>query len=221
MPLYPTIQESIPLISTEWKVRYGHFLQQEHLQVLAACLHRCKQQGTLAIQHLPKFVEEVPPPAAAITAHFEPFWTTDTLTAAQCAQLLETAPFAYLLVLIGQRWTSGSIKDARAIPPTTHLLQTSCFTAFNANIGVATRALEKHIGRNPDQFWGVLKGNATQKEATARKLVSHILRHKTGWNVFQHYKHGFVYEIRVASGHGMRWKHSGTQFIGFLEPFEQ
>jgi hypothetical protein len=29
-----------------------------------------------------------------------------------------------------------------------------------------------------------------------------------------------VYEIRIPSGHGIRWKKATLELIGFLEPFE-
>ncbi|WBX78052.1 hypothetical protein PG911_07290 [Tenacibaculum ovolyticum] len=33
-----------------------------------------------------------------------------------------------------------------------------------------------------------------------------MLKNKTWWNVYYHYKHELVYEVRIASGHGARWK---------------
>jgi len=90
---------------------------------------------------------------------------------------------------------------------------------YNDQICIATRAWEKHIGRSEDEFWGVMKGNSRDKDEKIRSRIHQMIDQKTWWNVFFHYKHELVYEIRVASGHGIRWNNTGTQLIGFLEPF--
>lgn len=58
-----------------------------------------------------------------------------------------------------------------------------------------------------------------QKNENAKNLVAKLIDNKTWWNIFFHYKHRLVYEIRVESGHGIRWNKEETNIIGFLEPF--
>ncbi|KAA1246823.1 hypothetical protein [Aquimarina sp. RZ0] len=65
------------------------------------------------------------------------------------------------------------------------------------------------MGRNEEQF----------KEEKVNTLLSNMIHNKSWWNLFYHYKHKYVYEIRIPSGHGIRWNASGTKLISFLEPF--
>ena len=171
-------------------------------------------------QHpLPHFEEEITPPLSEAFQYFEAILINRNATAQDWAYTLEKSPFEYLLILIGQRWTSATLKTADGIPPLQSKLVDSCFTPFNNQICMATRAWEKHIGRSTNTFWGTMKGNPTQKEEKVRQLITEMLRNKSWWNIFYHYKHELVYEIRVPSGHGIRWNASGTRLIGFLEPF--
>ncbi|WP_435261262.1 hypothetical protein [Tenacibaculum sp. nBUS_03] len=57
------------------------------------------------------------------------------------------------------------------------------------------------------------------KEEKVRVLLAEMLKNKTWWNVYYHYKHAVVYEIRIASELGARWKKDNLEFIGFIEPF--
>ncbi len=52
-----------------------------------------------------------------------------------------------------------------------------------------------------------------------RGIIRNLFENQTWWNLFYHYKHGNVYEIRVPSGHGMRWSGDGEMFIGFWSRF--
>ena len=135
------------------------------------------------------------------------------------AQILETIPFEDWLILLGQRLTSASIRDENAAPPVKPVLIKACLEPFNNEITIAQRAWEKHIGRMDDDFWGEIKGNNQQKQEKVMAKIYDILEHQTWWNVFFHYKHGLVFEVREKEGHGLRWSHGGTKLIGFLEKF--
>ncbi|CEJ70437.1 hypothetical protein BN1195_02763 [Chryseobacterium oranimense G311] len=70
-----------------------------------------------------------------------------------------------------------------------------------------------------DQFWGEVRGNNRQKQEKVMEKISYILDNRTWWNVFYHYKHELVFEVREKEGHGIRWSHGGKKLIGFLEKF--
>ncbi|WP_298544604.1 hypothetical protein [uncultured Aquimarina sp.] len=219
MNLFETIQNSTQFLSDSWKEQYAGFLQEEHLQDFSKNLENYHQFGVPDIHPLPHFDEEVIPTIAEAFKNFEALLADKNTTPKDWAKTIETTPFEYLLILIGQRWTSATLKNEQAIPPLKETLLDSCFTPFNNQICIATRAWEKHIGRSEDHFWGEMKGNPTEKEEKVRKRILEIIENKTWWNIFYHYKHEFVYEIRVPSGHGIRWNATGTRLIGFLEPF--
>ncbi|MFC4818325.1 MULTISPECIES: hypothetical protein [unclassified Flavobacterium] len=135
------------------------------------------------------------------------------------AKLLMEMPFIHWLAIMGQRFTESSATDVSALPPSRETLIKSCAVAYNNEITVARRAWEKHLGRGHTDFWGTMKGNNYKKEKQVRELVAHIIDNASWWNVFYHYKHGWVYEIRIPNGNGIRWNREGTELIGFLEPF--
>jgi len=135
------------------------------------------------------------------------------------AKVLQNAPFEYLLVILGQRLTPASITDETAIPPSRQTLIESCAETYNGEICVGTRAWEKHVGRSKDNFWGEIKGPPSERDKYVKNLVLEFIDNQVWWNVFYHYKHKLVYEIRIKSGHGIRWNKAGTSIIGFLEPF--
>ncbi len=219
MDILKTIQTSISFLPDSWKERYALFLEEEHVYAFAKALQTYSQQGIPKDYGLPYFKEEMTPAPETVLTHFKPLLQTSSTTPEQWAKAIEVTPFEHLLVLIGQRWTSASIKDEHAIPPLQQTLLDSCFAPYNDQISMVTRAWEKHTGRSADAFWGIAKGNPMQKEETVREVVIKMIQTKTWWNVFYHYKHELVYEIRVSTGHGIRWSKDGTQLIGFLEPF--
>ncbi|RKR11683.1 hypothetical protein C8C82_3737 [Flavobacterium sp. 81] len=133
--------------------------------------------------------------------------------------MFENTPFEIILLILGQRLTSASVRDETAIPPSKEILLESCFQPFNTETSIVVRAWEKHVGRKKDSIFGEIKGNNQQKQETVEKLVHYIIANKTWWNVFFHYKHDVVYEIRIPNGQGMRWSRDGKKFIGFLEHF--
>ncbi|MCI5057809.1 MAG: hypothetical protein MRY83_16975 [Flavobacteriales bacterium] len=172
----------------------------------------------------PFFDQEITPPIKEIEKYFRNivFATqkqkaTPEQLAMDWAETLEKAPFEYILFLLGQRFTSASTKNT--LPPLQSTLKVSAFQPFNQHICSATRAWEKHVGRSEEEFWGEIKGTPKEREQKVRALIESILNHQTWWNIFYHYKHHYVYEVRIASGLGIRWSHDGKNFIGFLGPF--
>ena len=75
--------------------------------------------------------------------------------------------------------------------------------------------------RSPSAFWGEVTGSSDEKNAAAERVVRQLLEQATWWNVFGHFQHERVYEVRVPTGHGARWGHGGKELIGFLEPFDE
>jgi hypothetical protein len=206
----------ISLFSEAWKNQYKAILVQEHLANLNKNIHRFKEE-TLDWD-FPYFNEEI---KINRQESFEKFITilesnnSDEVK----AKLLEAIPFEHWLNILGQRLTSASIRDESAIPPLKSVLINACQEPFNNEITIAQRAWEKHIGRMDDDFWGQIKGNNQQKQEKVMAKINNILENKTWWNVFFHYKHELVFEVREKEGHGIRWSHGGTKLIGFLEKF--
>ncbi|MFP3598397.1 hypothetical protein [Chryseobacterium sp. SIMBA_029] len=210
------LKPCIPFISNAWKEKYKTLLAEEHLERLGNNIEKYKE-NTLDLE-LPYFNEELP------TNREKSFKTIITILEADDsdqtkAHKLEQIPFEYWLDLLGQRLTSASIRDENAIPPLRITLIESCMAPFNHEITIAQRAWEKHVGRMDDLYWGKISGNNEQKQKKVMAKINEILDHTTWWNVFYHYKHGLVYEVREKGGHGIRWSHGGQQLIGFLEVF--
>lgn len=206
----------IALFSETWKTQYKAILAQEHLKYLEKNIQKFKD-NTLEL-HLPYFNEEI------IIDRKESFEKLMKILDNNDSdevkvQLLEEIPFEHWLNVLGQRLTSASIRDENAIPPLKATLINACQEPFNNDITIAQRAWEKHIGRMDDDFWGEIKGNNQQKQEKVMAKINDILDHKTWWNVFFHYKHELVFEVREKEGHGIRWSHGGTKLIGFLEKF--
>jgi len=221
MYLHKTIQASITFLPDSWKETYGGFLEEEHLTTFSKKMEICIKNGIPEKYPLPRFDKEITIPYEEAIQSFKTILTSKNHMASPIhwAQTIQSAPFEHLLIIIGQRWTASTLKNEKAIPPLKKTLLNSCTAPFNDQICCGSRAWEKHIDRCKDQFWGEIKGNSTQKGKIAHQLITKIIENKTWWNIFYHHKHGPVYEIRVSSGHGIRWNSKGTQLIGFLEPF--
>ncbi|MEM6684353.1 MAG: hypothetical protein AAF617_01045 [Bacteroidota bacterium] len=215
--------------SDDWKATYSAFLQHEHLSVLARNLWALYENDTEQFHGKPNFEEEIIPNIKDAFRNFkEQFkvlkkyhFEANKLTRKAFATAVESTNFEHILILSGQRLTAASIQDENGIPPLQHELIKHSFEAHNDQISKAVRAWEKHAQRSTESFWGKVKGSSQEKEQNVQKLVKHILKHKTWWNVFTHYKHEIVYEVRIASGHGIRWKKDTLELIGFLEPFHE
>lgn len=209
-------EKYIPLLSEPWKERYKNILSEDHLENLQNNIQKFKDKKL--DWNLPYFNEEI---KINRNESFNVFIKIIESNESDegIAQQLQEIPFEYWLDVLGQRITSASVRDESAIPPTKSVLIESCMKPFNNEITIAQRAWEKHVGRMDDHFWGEIKGNNQQKQEKVMEKINYIIDNKTWWNVFFHYKHELVYEIREKEGHGIRWSHYGTQLIGFLEVF--
>lgn len=206
----------IRLISDSWKEKYQAVLATEHLQTMEDNI--LKFQNNNLEWELPYFNEEIKTDRKeSFTLFINIFQNKDTDEVK--ADHLEKIPFEHWLNILGQRLTSASVRDENAVPPLKDTLLEACRKPFNSEITIAQRAWEKHIGRMDDEFWGEIKGNNLQKQEKVMEKISYILDNRTWWNVFYHYKHELVFEVREKEGHGIRWSHGGKQMIGFLEVF--
>lgn len=209
-------KELIPLFSDEWKEKYQAILAEEHLKTLAENIQKFKDK-TLDL-NLPFFNEEIKIDRDESFNQFLDVFNSQNSDEFK-AEKLEEIPFEHWLNILGQRLTSASLRDENAIPPLKNLLIEACEKPFNHEIIIAQRAWEKHVGRMDDEFWGEVKGNNQQKKQIVMEKIHYILDYKTWWNVFYHYKHELVFEVREKDGHGIRWSHGGKNLIGFLEGF--
>lgn len=217
--------QSISFISDDWKNKYSQLLNDEHWSVIVDRIFSYVFKNKIAHNSLPTFSEEIIPDYESHYEYFENLKHSLTINENQNAQLIaqtiEKTPIESLLIILGQRKTPATITDENGIPPLKNQLLKSSFELYNEQICKAARAREKHISRNEnDIFWGKIEGTPKEKEQAAKAIVRKIIDEKTWWNVFTHYKHEVVYEIRVASGQGIRWKLNNLELIGFLEPFQ-
>lgn len=204
------------------KEKYALFLTDENLQLFSENLISFYNQK-IEISRLPYFKDEIIVSLNDAVFYFkevlENFKNDPEKLKESLIQTFEKTPFEVILLILGQRLTSASKRDEMGIPPAKEVLLESCFEPFNQEISIVARAWEKHVGRKKDSIFGEIKGNVTQKKEKVEKLINYIINHKTWWNIFFHYKHGLVYEIRVQNGQGLRWSADGKKFIGFLEDF--
>ena len=206
----------ISLFSDSWKDKFGKILEVEHLESMSRNIQRFKDK-TLDWE-LPYFNEEIKIDRSESFRTFVDILESESSTEIK-AKDLEKIPFEDWLNILGQRLTSASLRDENAIPPLENVLIESCRKPFNEEVSMAQRSWEKHVGRMDDQFWGEIKGNNQEKQQKVMEKITYLIENKTWWNVFYHYKHELVYEIREKDGHGIRWSQDGTRLIGFLETF--
>ncbi|MCY0967522.1 hypothetical protein [Chryseobacterium wangxinyae] len=209
-------EKYISLFSDSWKEKFGRILDIEHLESMSRNIQAFKDK-TLDWE-LPYFNEEIKFDRSESFKIFIDVLKNENSDELK-TKLLEEIPFENWLNILGQRLTSASLRDENAIPPLENILIESCLKPFNDEVSMAQRAWEKHVGRMDDEFWGEVKGNNQQKQQKVMEKIIYIIKNKTWWNVFYHYKHELVYEIREKDGHGIRWSQDGTRLIGFLETF--
>ena len=209
-------EKYISLFSDSWKDKFCKILEIEHLESMSRNIQRFKDK-TLDWE-LPYFNEEIKIDRSESFKTFIAILESESSTEIK-AKDLEKLPFEDWLNILGQRLTSASLRDENAIPPLENVLIESCRKPFNEEVSMAQRSWEKHVGRMDDQFWGEIKGNNKEKQQKVMEKIAYIIKNKTWWNVFYHYKHELVYEIREKDGHGIRWSQDGTRLIGFLETF--
>jgi len=216
------IKAVIPDLNQEWKEKYALFLTDENLKLFSENLISLHNQKS-EILRLPYFKDEIvvslQDAVFCFKAVLEDLENGSSNFFNSLIRAFEETPFENILLILGQRLTSASQRDENGIPPAKEILLESCFEPFNKEISIAARAWEKHVGRKKDSIFGEIKGNVIQKKEKVEKLIHYIINHKTWWNIFYHYKHGLVYEIRVQNGQGLRWSADGKKFIGFLEDF--
>ncbi len=193
----------------------------EHLLQLARQIAYFDQAG---VDPRPPFYgEECTPSLKDIVAPFVSAFRvgkTNTVDGRKNFQaIFQRTPINELLLIMGQRQTSASISDVGGVPPLREDLWGAFDTRHKHTLSVGARAWCKHANRSGDNFWGEVSGNDDHKNRFAQEILRKLFAHYTWWNVFEHYKHRVVYEIRVSSGHGARWTADGKVFIGFLEPF--
>lgn len=209
-------EKYIPFFSEAWKEKYHAIFEAEHLEALQDNIQNF--QHKISDWELPYFNEEIKVNREESFNLFLTIFNSEESDEIK-TQKLEAIPFEHWLNILGQRLTSASIRDENAIPPLRKILIEACLQPFNEEITMAQRAWEKHVGRMEDEFWGEVKGNNQQKQGKVMEKINFILDNKTWWNVFFHYKHEVVFEVREKGGHGIRWSHRGKHLIGFLEVF--
>ncbi len=209
-------EKYIPLFSKAWKEKYHAIFEAEHLNALHDNIQNF--QHKISDWKFPYFNEEIKNDREKSFDLFVSILNSEEPDEIK-VQKLEKICFGHWLNILGQRVTSASIRNEKAIPPPRKVLIEACQKSFNEEITIAQRAWEKHVGRMEDQFWGEVKGNNRQKKEKVMAKINFILDNKTWWNVFFHYKHELVFEVREKGGHGIRWSHGGKHLIGFLEVF--
>lgn len=208
-------------LSHGWQNQYKAFL---HPEILTQFCQKLEYyfENEVDLERFPHYNEEIKIDFSETVNQFKNLLVAnneDEVLPIQLAQLLEKTPFEQLLLILGQRFTSASVTDEKGIPPRKDTLLASCQLPFNQEISCARRAWEKHLSRGYTDFWGTMKGNNQEKEVLVFEKINYVIENATWWNIFGHYKHGYVYEIRIDNGNGIRWNQAGTQIIGFLEPF--
>jgi hypothetical protein len=225
--LVELLLECQPYLSNLWRSEHLMFFELWHLRHFAKALLHYYEHGVPTQRLLPHFDDEVTPNLEDSFSVFKSMLSTldksDFKNHSEhhklVASTIESVPFSNILALMGQRQTSASITTSEGLPIASQKLIDSCFEPFNNQISVGVRAWEKHSDRSEEAFWGTITGTPIAKENHLKTIITQMIQSHTWWNTFHHYKHEVVYEIRVPSGHGIRWTHKELKLIGFLEPF--
>lgn len=215
------LKQSLERLSNSWKSNHENLFQDEYFDYLSKVLHSYIFKNEKIFFTEPAFEEEI---LVDFSLHLKAFENIKT----NSFEELENALFRAfkriktesILIILGQRLTPASLRNENAFPPLQKDLFNASFEAYNTQISKATRAWEKHSGRSKDSIWGTIKGTPEEREQKVRQIVKQILAEKTWWNIYLHYKHELVYEARLKSGHGIRWKLSNLDLLGFVEPFD-
>lgn len=219
------IQQAISLFSDNWKTRYGLFFHTEHLSRFVSFSKQGLFNGFPEYTLMSDFTFKIDTDLPEIILLKQTYTDVETKSKSveelkkQFQQAIEGLPFSTLLMLMGQRLSATSLRDENGLPPLRETLDKACFKPYNKHMSTVVRSWEKHADRSEDRFWPERKGNAQEKEHLIYNLVNTFYNHWQWWNIYGHYKYDHVFELRIASGHGMRWTANGDLFIGFLEPF--
>lgn len=128
---------------------------------------------------------------------------------------LERMKIDYILLLLGQRRTRTSILDERGLPPKPATLLAAATKPFNEYLSLVGRAYTKHAHRS--DYWEKVKGSVNKINKYAINVCREIIEQMEWWNVYEHTKHGMIYEVRDQNGYGVRWKLPDIVFIGFVD----
>lgn len=205
---------ALPHLSQTFREKTARLWVPEHLDRIARRVSKDQPD-----RPLPQFEAEITPPVQPLAERLR---STLSASPIELAVEMERIGIGGLLLLLGQRRTPATLTVERGIPPTDEVLLASASARVHPHdqLSVAARALAKHAHRSPDRFWGEVSGPTAVRNAQAVEVVSRILAGRTWWNVFGHFAHDTVFEARLPTGHGARWGHDGSEFIGFLEPFD-
>lgn len=218
------IKDALNHFPEEWLVRHIPFFSGHYLQNYCYQLKEENKSAFLERMSSPIFDEEIKINRLEIwQKHHTFFKELDQLTEdnriTEIVRFFTTIPFSEVLILLGQRLTPSSVQTIKALPLKRADLKQATLEPYNHEINVSVRSWEKHVGRTDSYFWGVISGSPAERELKVSKIIDSILDNHTWWNVFFHYKHELVFEIREPGGHGLRWSYETTKFIGFVEPF--
>ncbi|WP_397364069.1 hypothetical protein [Olleya sp. R77988] len=221
------IKDSKPLFSIEWLLVNDVFFQDEYLQKFSKQLIDFHENNTPKHLPLPHFSEEITPDLNNVFSIFKSIiivldannFISNKANQNLISNTIQKTPFESVLQIMGQRQTPATIKTSQGLPLKKQEMIDSGLKPYNNQISVGVRAWEKHIDRTDDAFWGKISGSPQVKQNTVKNIITNIINNHTWWNTFYHYKHQTVFEIRVKSGHGMRWSKEDKSLIGFLEPF--
>lgn len=224
--LIDILRQTKNYLSKEWLITHKAFFEEEILQLFAEKLIYYHQSGVSNKLLLPLFKDELTPLLKESFAFFKVVLQTfeknnfeEKAVSQELARIIEYIDFKHVLLLLGQRITSATLQNADGIPPLQSDLMIASFQPYNSQVSKVVRAFEKHAERSEDNYWGIVTGNPKEKVEKVRDILTSMFDEKTWWNVFYHFKHELIYEIRIPSGHGARWKKSNLEFIGFVEPF--
>ncbi len=219
MDLISLFHKTYDLLSSEQRKLYRELYRKHNLSLLSKNLIRF-HENRIFNRLYPYYEDEITPDLELSYDFFR-----DTMVgfyygkmeglAKTLKQSILSAGIHNILVLMGQRMTAGSIDR---FPPDPDILIAGTREIHAEGLSVAARAWSKHVGRSDDKYWGEIIGKTEDKNKYAEMLIDKLFRDMTWWNIFGHVRHEYIYEIRVASGHGARWTLEG-KFIGFVEPF--
>ena len=221
------IEDSKPFFSKDWLDVNRVFFDMYYIAMFSKRLMHFYEFGITDELPLPHFSEEVTPHLTYSFSFYkdviailkqDDFMVNDH-NKQMVSEAIQNTPFEHILLIMGQRQTPATIKTAEGLPLKMEVLYESCLKPHNNQISVGVRAWEKHVDRTENLFWGKPEGTPQQKENQLKTILTNVIEHHTWWNTFYHYKHEVVFEIRVESGHGIRWSYNDQSLIGFLEPF--
>lgn len=154
--LHKTLVAAKAFLPEDWKSKYHAFLQDEMMSFFAKQLF-IQLNSTSSETRLPYFEEEIQQDFAKALNQFKMVFANENefVEPKIVSQLLEKTPFKELLLLMGQRITSASVQDEKAIPPLRNILLEELLSTFkqrnnssSKSLGKACRSLSRKHFRN-------------------------------------------------------------------------